>query len=51
MASPEEAGNEHTVTSFSQAQASQQINDLFDSPEFAKAVETEEFSFSSTTCL
>ena len=34
MASPEE---------LAQAVASQQVNDLFDSPEFAKAVETEEF--------
>jgi len=36
MASPEEPGNAHN-------EASQQVNDLFDSPEFAKAIETEEF--------
>jgi PAS domain S-box-containing protein len=36
MASPEELGNAHSA-------ASQQVNDLFDSPEFAMAVETEEF--------
>ena len=36
MASPEELGNAHNATS-------QQVNDFFDSPEFAKAVETEEF--------
>jgi len=36
MASPEELGNAHSG-------ASQRVNDLFDSPEFAKAVETEEF--------
>jgi PAS domain S-box-containing protein len=36
MASPEELGNPHNETS-------QQVNDLFDSPEFARAVETEEF--------
>ena len=36
MASPDELENAHSA-------ASQQVNDLFDSPEFAKAVETEEF--------
>src|ERR1700726_1718312 len=36
MASPEELGNAHNA-------ASQQVNDLLDSPEFAMAVETEEF--------
>jgi PAS domain S-box-containing protein len=36
MASPEEPGSANSETS-------QQVNDLFDSPEFAKAVETEEF--------
>jgi two-component sensor histidine kinase len=36
MASPEEQGNAHKT-------ATQQVNDLFDSPEFAMAVETEEF--------
>jgi PAS domain S-box-containing protein len=36
MASAEELGNAHSA-------ASEQVNDLFDFPEFAKAVETEEF--------
>jgi PAS domain S-box-containing protein len=36
MAPPEEQGNAHTI-------ASHEVNDLFDSTEFAKAVETEEF--------
>ena len=36
MASAEELRNAHIATS-------EQVNDLFDSPEFAKAVETEEF--------
>jgi PAS domain S-box-containing protein len=36
MAIPEELANSNSI-------ASQQVNDLFDSPEFAKAVETEEF--------